>query len=159
MVKLCVIKDSKKDIVVDAAIDTIDNRKILLNIYDFKNNCEEGYERFYLDEIELPFIKKYLSYIRLYKGYDIDWGFGSGGSSFTDVIYFSDIYPTATNAKEDEIWKIFEKKALDSPDRFNFYHERICSKDIFDEDFCHGDVMEGKFNMEIKKIRIRKELN
>lgn len=124
---------------------------VFLNEQQAKNMKEEydyqGYN-VYIDSLIIPFVGKYVSYIDLYKGFD--YGF----SDMYDVCYKSQLYPSVELAKTDKCWLNIIKAVNEKPEEFNIYQNKICSKDIFGDDWFYGDVMEGKFCAEIRKLKV-----
>ena len=102
----------------------------------------------YVDSLVVPFVGKHLSYVDVYRGFDY------GINSMYNVCYNSELYPSVELAKQDVKWQQIEQLAINEPEEFNIYRDKICSKDIFEEDWFYGDVMEGKVSAEIKKIRV-----
>lgn len=113
--------------------------------YDF--NTYYGHD-VYIDSIIVPFVGQHLSYVDIYKGFDY------GINHMYDVCYKSELYPSVEIAKQNTRWQQIQQQAIEKPEEFNVYQNRICSKDILDHDWYYGDVMEGKVNAEIKKLRV-----
>lgn len=108
-------------------------------------------EDLYLDTITLPFVGQHLSYIHIYRGFDYDYGSGS----MHDVCYTSDLYPSVELAKADDGWKSIMRIVDHHPEKVNVYPNKICSKDGIDNsDWYYGDVMEGKFVAEVRKLKV-----
>jgi len=105
-------------------------------------------ESVYVDSIELPFVGKYVSYVDIYKGFDY------GMQEMYDVCYKSDIYPSTETAKMHMRWLRIVENAKTSPERFNIYRDKICSKDWNGDDWVSGDVMEGNMSAEIMKLKV-----
>jgi len=102
----------------------------------------------YLDSITLPFIGKHVSYVDVYRGFDYDF------PGMHDVHYKSELYPSTEQAKSSRAWKQIEQQVAKEPEEFNVYQDKICSKDYGGEDWCYGDVMEGKISAKIKRLKV-----
>lgn len=112
-------------------------------------NCKEYSVR----SQELEFAGKHISQVEVYRGFDYTFDGHSGGiySVFTTSLLF----PTIDLAKQSKLWEVFKNKAESDRDKHNFYENKICSKNSpFDNDWSYGDVMEGKFSMEIKRYKV-----
>jgi len=107
----------------------------------------DGYDT-YIDSIELPFVGKYVSYVQIYRGFD--YGIGN----IYDVCYKSELYPSVESAKQNNNWKKIVERSINQPEEFNVYKDKICNKDWGGHDWYYGDVMEGKVNAEIKKLKV-----
>ena len=114
--------------------------------------CYDNYN-IYIDSIELPFVGKYVSYIQVYHGFDY------GRDSMYDVVNNSNLFPSIEKAKETKLWKNVLNLVAEKPDEFNVYPNKICSRDFGTDDWYYGNVMEGKINAEIKRLRVNKQLN
>jgi len=132
--------------------DSIKGDKVYLNKEDAEKQIyyADLYENYYVDSIELPFVGKYVSYVRMYCGFDY------GMDSMYDVVYKTDLFPSVEKAKETKLWKDTEKLVVEKPDEFNVYPNKICSRDFGTDDWYYGDVMEGKINTEIKRLKVKK---
>ena len=95
-----------------------------MNMKNIKENI--GLKRF-----KFLLLKKHIAFVHAYDGYDYYFD----GNGFYDSEKISIVYASARDAKLDPIWINYENYARKNPERFNFYEERICSKDVFDEDF------------------------
>jgi hypothetical protein len=76
-----------------------------------------------------------------------------------DDITTTILFPSVELAKYSQLWQTFERKALADKESHNFYENKICSKDGPLDDWWYGDVMEGKFSMEIKRYKVDKRVN
>jgi len=102
----------------------------------------------YIDSVELPYVGKYVSYVSIYKGYNY------GMHNMYDVCYRSQLYPSVELAKQNNNWKEIQQNAINQPEEFNVYKNTICNKDYFGYDWYYGDVMEGKVNAKIRKLKV-----
>jgi len=107
-------------------------------------------QNFRVSEVLLPFIGRSVSYIEIYRGYDYNFRTGK----MFDNIKFGGIYACNKHAKESSAWIEFEKIAKANPDNHSFTETMIASKDCYGNTFDWGDVMDGHFNMQIKRIRV-----
>jgi hypothetical protein len=155
------IMENQKDVTIFFITDGSNNIKhhtMFLSETKAKEAVDHYQEftgRYYtLSSITIPFVGKYISQVEVYYGFDYSFSL-NGGSSINDVISKSELYPSTELAKNSELWKTNNKRALVDATKHNFYENRICSKDGFD-DFFYGDIMEGKFNMEIKRYKVYK---
>ena len=80
--------------------------------------------------------------------------FEYGMQEMYDVCYKSDIYPSTETAKMHMRWLQIVENAKTSPERFNIYRDKICSKDWNGDDWVSGDVMEGNMSAEIMKLKV-----
>jgi len=127
--------------------------KVYLDKQKAQNNCNyhkcrEDKENLYIDSIIVPFVGKNLYFIHLYKGFDY------GMSDIHDIYFNTNLYPSIESIKQNETWNNYYQKAKDNPEKFNIYDDRICSKDIFREDWLYGDVMESNINLKIIKVKV-----
>ena len=108
----------------------------------------------------LPFAKRSVCYLHLYKGYDYDW---EAGNMF-DICTVTQLYPCSSMCKQSATWKSFKEKADKDPDRHIITDDMIASvqygfkyeeHDKIVDAFFYGDVMEGKFNLKIKRLKVR----
>lgn len=107
----------------------------------------EYMENLYVDSIVLPFIGKHVSFVRIYKGFDYF-------PYMHDVCYKSQLYPSVAQAKESDAWKQIENLVTKNPEKFNVHDNKICSRTVFGDDWCYGDIMEGKFSAEIINLKV-----
>lgn len=86
--------------------------------------------------------------IKVHRGYDY------GYSSIYDVTnYVYQLFHSVHAAKKNEVWQKNEKLAKEKPSEFHVTPFSIASDD-YGSPFISGDVMEGKFNMEIIGVRV-----
>ena len=85
--------------------------------------------------------------IESYFGFDYDL------NRIYDVTSRSNLYHSVTAAKKSDMWKEKEKLVNDNPDQYHVTPFSIAS-DHYGSPFIYGDVMEGKFNMEIITVRV-----
>lgn len=103
---------------------------------------------------EIPQVNNNHVYIiRIYNGFD--YCFGNIGSSIKDdVRYPRKVFHSVSAARKSEQWKIREAEAKKEPEKFIVSYNQIASKDCFGQPFNYGDVMEGKFNLEVIPVRV-----
>lgn len=86
--------------------------------------------------------------------YGFDYNYGSKINPIFDVIrYVDQLFHSVHAAKKHEVWKKREETAMEKPEEYHVAPFSIASDD-FGEPFTYGDVMEGKFNMEIIGVRV-----
>jgi hypothetical protein len=117
---------------------------------------QSDYHHWRLDFADLPFIGRSVCYVEDYRGYDYIFGEG-----MEHVCTYSKIYACANHAKSyDPSWK-GGLEAIQNSGReteFIIRDNLLASRDstFNDKPFVHGDVMEGKFRVMIKRIRVDK---
>lgn len=90
--------------------------------------------------------------IKTYYGFDYDY-YSETNPIYSDTKYIFQLYHSVSAAKKNETWKAREKLAKENPDQYHVTLFSIAS-DSYGEPFTYGDVMEGKFNMQIVPIRV-----
>lgn len=86
--------------------------------------------------------------------YGFDYNYGSTINPIYDVIrYVYQLYHSVSAAKKNEVWNEREKLAKEDPGKYHITPFSIASDD-FGEPFMYGDVMQGKFNMEIIGVKV-----
>lgn len=106
-----------------------------------------------IEIVDLPFIGRSVCYITGYHGYNYDFTRGK----IYDVTTTSKIYSCSSDAKTDNIWQSAMKRAeKEGPDEVRVSDDRVTCIDHDGYPFVHGDIMEDKFNVSIKRIRVDK---
>lgn len=143
-----VLETSKGNIYSDKCFIKFDKANHAKSIHESNNNIELSIRAF-----EVSFVGRYALYIHMYYGFD--YTYSSGGKKMYDVVRDStSLYPCRDHARNDPMWLGYQKKVASEPSKYNHYPMLICPKDPSGNDWLHGDVMEGKFNVSIQKLRV-----
>lgn len=91
--------------------------------------------------------------IRVYRGYDYNYG---GNPAIYDVYTTcSQLFHSVTEAKKSKFYKEYLDKANEKPDDHIITNFGIACKEEFgDDEFLYGDVMENRWNLSIKPVRV-----
>ena len=91
--------------------------------------------------------------ISVYHGYDYNYG---GNPAIYDVhSTCSQLFHSVTEAKKSKFYNEYLKKAKENPDEHIITNFGIaCKGDFEDDEFLYGDVMENKWNLSIKPVRV-----
>ena len=86
--------------------------------------------------------------------YGFDYNYGMSNNNIYDVVRnVPEIFHSVHFAKKNRVWRDREKIAKENPEGYHITPFSIASDD-FGEPFTYGDVMEGKFNMEIIGVKV-----
>lgn len=96
-------------------------------------------------------IGRHIYFATIYRGFDYGWD-----SMYDVTSQDAQFYTCKSDLKSGEFWSKWLKETHGKECDFNFYEDRICSKDVFEDDWRYGDVMEDKFSLEIRKLRVDK---
>lgn len=88
--------------------------------------------------------------IQIYFGYDYTCDFSR---MYHDTKYVYELFHSVSAAKKHDVWKKWERLAKEKPDKHHVTPFSIASDD-FGNPFTYGDVMMGKFNMEIIGVKV-----
>lgn len=123
-------------------------------ILDLASQYGNSYEDYYIEDVVVPFLGQNIYYIHLYRGFD--YNYGSGMSDVTNAKN-EKFFACKDHAKEDPLWKKYEDISQKDPENHHISDTKICS-DEYGEEWFYGDVMEGKFEIEILPIKISRKL-
>lgn len=86
--------------------------------------------------------------------YGFDYNYGSEVNPMYNVIrHVPEVFHSVHSAKKNQAWEEKEKLAKENPEKYHTTPFSIAS-DNGGEPFEYGDVMEGKFNMEIIGVKV-----
>ena len=88
--------------------------------------------------------------VTAYLGFDYD----ILGGRILDVNQHSQVYHSVNAAKKSELWQSAVKKYNENPSAYIVNDFMIANDDGTGTPFYYGDVMEGKFNVQIKPVRV-----
>lgn len=91
--------------------------------------------------------------ISVYHGYDYNYG---GNPAIYDVYSTcSQLFHSVTEAKKSKFYKKYLDKANENPDDHIISNFGIaCKEEYGDDEFLYGDVMENRWNLSIKSVRV-----
>lgn len=124
----------------DSALREKENREI--------NTCREHN----IISVELPFAKRSICRLRLYRGYDYDM-LGYGSEPIYDVVGYSEFFACSDYAKQHKWWKDAMRDVEKEPKEFHVTNSMIASDDYGDP-FMYGDCFMGKYNLTIERFKV-----
>lgn len=125
--------------------------KSITTALDSFENVKKSFGNMYkLESCELQHIGRYVYYIFVNYGYEYDHKNG-GIRSFTEK---SEIFESIDKAKESTMWKEALDKYNKNKRKFIVTDTVIASKEPNGSQFYFCKRSKGKFNMEIKRIRV-----
>ena len=125
--------------------------KSITTALDSLENVKKSFGDMYkLESCELQHIGRYVYYILVNYGYEYDHKNG-GIKSFVEK---SEIFESMDQAKESPMWKEAIDKYNKSKNKFIITDTVIASKEPDGSQFYFSKRSKGKFNMEIKRIRV-----
>lgn len=106
-----------------------------------------------VEEVELPFLGKYVCYVHLYSG------FTYGYRDIHDVEAYSHICPSIGKAKENQMWTdLMDRVRADGEDKYivglNRLQEHFVATKYYGEPFIFGDYGLGCFNATIHRVKV-----
>lgn len=147
METLFVLKNIKNRIIGKECFRSKESADYSLYIYRMN-----GRDDIYIDEIKVPFAKRSVCYLHLYRGYDYNFG---GSLDIYTVACDSEIFSCTSEAKKHEWWRKAEEEASSDPAEFICNDTKIASKGDDDKEFIYGDALYGKFNLSIRRLKVR----